>query len=200
MADVRVAASSRALRGIYPCGDNLIEWLSENIDYHVEESAFYFWREHRHLTELVDMAETGEIPKYMAYAAIRQHNEEVGPITYEELRDRYSDYVYSDAMEWLVYVDDSGFWELTNGDVEDLEEALEKVFDRTEWIVLYDMYSGLATVYKSPYLGYREVSSRFPDYAEGLKEGDALTYILPADAEQAILIEIEEERARAASP
>jgi hypothetical protein len=141
------------------CGE-LIEWLSWNFAW-IEQSAFDHWKGLQKLTSIVDAVEEGRAPMFAAKSAIRDHNETVDDnITYQEVRDRSSTYVYSPGGDPIAYIDHLQAARIVlESESPDFAEALEETAARRdiEWVLVYYPFDNVLVVLKSPHV----VDSRF---------------------------------------
>lgn len=175
------------LKSVYDITAELVEWLNHNL-VPLEESVFVHYQGIRRLVNLVDRAEAKEMPKYAALSAIRDYNEQEGSfVTYEEIRDRRQDYIFSDFGQWAAYMDDEAATRSIIGSHHtDPNAALENADPDISWIVLWIPSNSVAVVYRSPFQAYREVLEEDLDLAAGLSRGTHPAYTLPPDLEAAL--------------
>ena len=175
------------LKSVYDITAELIEWLNHNL-VPLEESVFVYYQGIRRLVSLVDRVEAGQMPKYAALSAIRDYNESEGSIlTYDEIRDRSQEYIFSDFGQWAAYMDDEAAARSVIGNrYADPGEALEKADPDISWIVLWIPSNNIAVVYRSPFHAYRAELDPDMGLAAGLERGDHPAYTLPPDLEAAL--------------
>lgn len=181
-------------RGVYGIYDCLVTWLNGSDDLlPLEQSAYAHWAGIRDLTQLVDGAEGGTLPRFVAMEAIEQHNRmNETSITYEEVAGRYShDFVFSPQAEWVIYTDQVGMGHLIFSSGDDVEDTMEHAPPDCRWMLAWHTESHELTVFRSPHKGYRRAYSEEDDtHAEGMSPGHLLAYILPPDLEGSITQEI----------
>lgn len=175
------------LKSVYVITAELVEWLNHSL-IPMEQSVFNYYRGIRHLVSKVDRAERGVFPKYAALSAIRNYNEEHRTnLTYEEIRDRCSDFIFSDFGQWAAYMDDARAANLIIGsDHDDAGEAFENAHPDIRWIVLWLPSDNVAVVYRSPHVGRRQMYDEELGLAEGLSRGGLEAYTLPPEVEASL--------------
>jgi hypothetical protein len=180
---------SSPYRSVYYVTPEVVEWMNQKLS-PVEESVFYHWRGVLGLVEIVDLAEAGRIPKYAALSAIRNYNEEHDTdVSFEEIRGRHSDYIFSDFGEWVVYTDNQE--PIVFGEHDSPEDALTFAPESVGWIIVWLPQEGELVIYRSPHLGRRTVPETHFEwdtrlYVDGTVKGDELSYVLPPDIEAAM--------------
>lgn len=181
----------RSTYGVYDC---LVTWLNGSEDLlPLEQSAYAHWAGIRDLTHLVDGAEGGALPQFVAMEAIQQHNQTYGTsITYEEVAGRYShNFIFSPQAEWVIYTDQVGMNHLIFSNEDNFEEAMDHAPPDCGWMLIWHTRSHELTVFRSPLRGYRQAYSEGDDlHTEGMSPGNLLSYVLPPDLEGSITQEI----------
>tara|TARA_B100000131_G_scaffold315215_1_gene353271 strand:+ start:2023 stop:2598 length:576 start_codon:yes stop_codon:yes gene_type:complete len=156
----------------------------------MEASVFKHWSGIYHLLQVVSEAEKGsdgplaETLRYAADNAILQHNERKNTlITYEEVRDLNSNFVYSGAGEWAAYSDNLRGIVMSGHD--DPEDAFMDADDDVLWILVLMPNDDAVVVWRSPYREKRQVVEK-ADIALGLESGQCVAYTLPPELEGSI--------------
>lgn len=180
---------------IYQQTKVLVDWLSET--FHVVEAAsFFHWAGLRNLTGIVDRCEEGEVPRFVADAAVRQYNSREGTnISYAEVRDRCCDYVFSGAGEWVVFTDAAGVQSLLASQTEDPHEAFCNAGINCHWLLYWDVSEGILIVYRSPYVEHRATHEDHECFTLGDHPGPIPSYVLPPEVRGSLRQEQQEEHA-----
>lgn len=173
-------------KAAYALTPEIAEWLNHNL-FPVEDFIFRHCRTIARLVRMVDAVEAGEMNRYAADSAIRTHNQERGTaVTYEEVRDRTTTFLFTDIGEWAAYVDSplAGNSILT-GDDDDPIKAFENADPDINWIVLWLIQKGIVIVYRSPFIGGR-AEDEGGALTVGIEKGDIQSYVLDPETEASI--------------
>ena len=181
---------------IYDHSPVITGWLSETFCV-VESASFFHWVGLHNLTGIVDRCEAGEVPMFVAIAAIQQYNKRKNTVlTYSEVKDRCCTYVFSDVGGWVAFTDPAGVSSLLSSGTDNTHEAFLAVDPRCRWLILWEVKEDIIAVYRSPYVDYRasiegDVAGTF---AHGAIPGDHVTYVLPPEIIGSIQQEISQEQ------
>jgi hypothetical protein len=168
---------------MYPTSPELIEWLNQTL-LPIEASVFHYFRGIVHLVRIVDDVEAGLTLKYNAFAAIRDWNEKEGTsLSYEEIRDRSSTYIFSDIGEWVVYTDTPDA--ILSGQWDDPSEALQNADPGVTWICLWETQKNRILVVRSPHVEGREWDDDI-GHCRGISCGNDAAYVFPPSIQAAI--------------
>ena len=163
---------------------SLVDWLSHTLD-GVEESVFEHWRALYALTKIVDLADSGEVHRYVAESAIAAHNDRATTaVTYEEVSSRSGVAVFSIEGEWVVFTDDarkliaSVVDPTTYCDLANSDESIE-------WVLFWNTQENTLIVLRSPHRGLR--GGEVGGFVEGLSLREEYdSFVLPSGIEGAI--------------
>ena len=136
----------------YDVAPEILEWLNHNLS-PLEGSVFRHYRGIINLVRVVDAAERGDSSMFMALAAIRSYNEDYGTsITYDEIKERSSTYVFSEIGDWVAYTESQEASNaIVTGEDDDPLEALTNADPDILWIVLWLPKNEEIIVLRSPY-------------------------------------------------
>jgi hypothetical protein len=174
---------SRPHKAVFEVSPEIIEWLNHNLT-PLEQQVFMHYRGVQRLVRLVDQVEEGRLPKYAALSALRDYNEEhKSCVTYEEIRDRSPNYIFSDIGDWVAYLDNPYATNLViSGDYDEPSKAFENAHPDICWIVLWLPSENVVVVYRSPYQALRRPlnTDEFEEnLSDGLEPGTTPTYTFP---------------------
>lgn len=191
----------RIRRGTYAQHDHIVDWLNEGTLHPMEQSAFAHWAGMRNLTAIVDRAEAGIVPRFVAVDAIAEHNASCGTsITYEEVAGRYAhNFIFSAEAEWVIYTDVQGLEHLVKGENDDPAEAMDSAPPTCAWMIIWCPAEQEIVVYRSPHVQNRCMYDPNDDdhvHAAGMLRGSFHSYTIPPDVEGSILQEEMAARAR----
>jgi hypothetical protein len=177
----------KLMRSVYPTTVELMEWLNHAL-VPMEQPVFEHYRGIKHLIRIVDRAEAGLLPEYAARSAIRDYNEEhCTLLTYDEIRDRCTSYVFADFGQWAAYLDSIQAQEaIIAGAYDDPEEAFTHAPTDINWIVLLLPSNHVVVVYRSPHIGYKAIYDEDTHTVEGLSRGIHASYTLPPQIEASL--------------
>lgn len=171
-------------KSVYPMYPELLEWLNHNFS-PIEKSVFAHYRGMKKIVDLVRRVERGELPKYCALSALRDYNEENGThISYEEVRNLDSTYIFSEFGEWVAYVDSKDAADrILMGEYDEPHEAFEYAPADISWLIVWIPQDCVAVVYRSPRTAFKTVDDEGLGLAEGLSKGNHESYTLPPELE-----------------
>ena len=185
--------------GVYHERDCLVDFLNNHAQLQTfEESSFRHYTGIRALVDIVDRADAGEVPRFVAMEAIRQYNETSGTnLSYDEILCRNShNFIFSPQGEWVVYTDPPGLAYLMKGLHDAPFDAFTSMPPDCAWLVLWKVLEHEMIVFRSPHIAWRSFLDGVPEddgySAEGLsRHGPLATYTFPPCEEGAA---IQEER------
>lgn len=184
-------------RTAYPACEITVEWLSEHF-VPIEENMFFYWKELKHLIRIVDEAERH--PESMgrrlaARDAISQYNRRHdSQVEYADVRNRDARCLY-DCCTWMCFVKSREDQEMIlRSRHKDPELAFYEADPSVKWVVI--LAEDEILVYRSPHTARRAAQEETlwmgeDCYCTGLRKGNELCYVLPAEEEAGILQELE---------
>lgn len=180
---------------VYPVTANVVDWMSHTLN-PLHQSTFTYYRSMRRLLTIVDLCEAGGTTRRVADGVIKRYNrvhraELCGrEISYEEVRDRCSKYLFLEAGEkWEAYSDNPA--RLISGQYDNPEESFYLAAEDVNWALMWLTSEDTLIVYRSPHVGYRRQSQYSAEVidvplCDGLSGGDKSSFTLPPGIEGAI--------------
>ncbi len=167
--------------------ESVVDWLANRFET-VEQCVFSYWENWAAVVRLVDQAEAGYVPRYVALSALREMNLATGQaVEYDEIRDREPPCILYPEGEWVLFTESAR--EISRCSHLGFQEAISS--PTISWAVLWDPLRCMVLVLRSPNAGLRELVDPEKCVTDGMLPGDVPSFVLPPEMEATIIQDLD---------